>query len=479
MKFCDKLANLRKKNNMSQEQLADKLGVSRQAVSKWESGSSVPDMDKIMSLCKILNCSLDDLVDDGATGNSRKVDTKISWNQYYQEILDFITKTLNMFWSMRLVEKVKCILEMIFVVLIIYAIWGIVGAIISSTFDNIILVLPDILYRTIYSIFSFAYRIFGVIVGFVLLIHIFKIRYLDYFITIEDEAVKTKKIEAPIDEKEQTKDPQERKFIEKKKNTIIIRDPKHTSYSFFGSLAKIVVLFIKGLLIFFALPCIFCFIGFVFITTGAIWFIKDGIFFLGVAVALIGCVLINYLILKMIYNFVLEQNIPFKKIFQIFMIGLVFSGVGTGISFCNYLTFEKDASKEKTVKTTKTIPMQDNIFFEFLDHDNVEWIEDETQEDIQLEITHNALNTPVINYYRIYHEEDVGSTLDIPKYINYQIYFGVDEDFIDQLNWMIEHIKEKKRIDVSQENLYQITITTTSENISKLKDNYQKIYYDL
>ena len=41
MKFCDKLANLRKKNNMSQEQLADKLGVSRQAVSKWESETSL------------------------------------------------------------------------------------------------------------------------------------------------------------------------------------------------------------------------------------------------------------------------------------------------------------------------------------------------------------------------------------------------------------------------------------------------------
>ena len=49
---------MRKKNNMSQEQLADRLNVSRQAVSKWESGNSVPDMTKIMELCKILNCSL-------------------------------------------------------------------------------------------------------------------------------------------------------------------------------------------------------------------------------------------------------------------------------------------------------------------------------------------------------------------------------------------------------------------------------------
>ena len=80
MKFCEKLVKLRKNNNMSQEQLADRLGVSRQAVSKWESGISMPDMEKIMQLCKILNCSLDDLVDDVACGNkdNRNVDQKIN-----------------------------------------------------------------------------------------------------------------------------------------------------------------------------------------------------------------------------------------------------------------------------------------------------------------------------------------------------------------------------------------------------------------
>ena len=48
MRFCEKLAVKRKQNNLSQEQFADTLGVSRQAVSKWESGTSYPDMDKII-----------------------------------------------------------------------------------------------------------------------------------------------------------------------------------------------------------------------------------------------------------------------------------------------------------------------------------------------------------------------------------------------------------------------------------------------
>ena len=64
MKFCEKLAKQRKNNNLSQEQLAEMLSVSRQAVSKWENGSSYPDMDKIISISKILNCTLEDLLDD-------------------------------------------------------------------------------------------------------------------------------------------------------------------------------------------------------------------------------------------------------------------------------------------------------------------------------------------------------------------------------------------------------------------------------
>ena len=122
MKFYEKLVILRKKNNLSQEQLADKLGVSRQAVSKWESASSVPDMEKMMQLCKILNCTLEELVDDGVGGRNpeKTSDGKLNFKEYYQEFLDFITKTFNMFWSMRLVEKVKCILEMLFITFILY-----------------------------------------------------------------------------------------------------------------------------------------------------------------------------------------------------------------------------------------------------------------------------------------------------------------------------------------------------------------------
>lgn len=64
MDFGEKLQNLRKENGLSQEQLAEKLNVSRQAVSKWESGA-LPDVDNIVKISSFFDCSLDYLLGNG------------------------------------------------------------------------------------------------------------------------------------------------------------------------------------------------------------------------------------------------------------------------------------------------------------------------------------------------------------------------------------------------------------------------------
>ena len=60
--FCDNLIQLRKINSMSQEELAGQLGISRQTLSKWETGESVPDIEKCSLLADIFNVTLDQLV---------------------------------------------------------------------------------------------------------------------------------------------------------------------------------------------------------------------------------------------------------------------------------------------------------------------------------------------------------------------------------------------------------------------------------
>lgn len=64
MNFSDNLIKLRKGKGWSQEELADKLGLSRQAISKWEVGTSKPDIDNVIKISKLFEISIDELVNN-------------------------------------------------------------------------------------------------------------------------------------------------------------------------------------------------------------------------------------------------------------------------------------------------------------------------------------------------------------------------------------------------------------------------------
>ncbi len=75
MQFSDNLQNLRKQHNISQEQLAEQINVSRQSISKWESGDSYPETEKLIALCNVFGCKLDDLVRGEIQSNSANTST--------------------------------------------------------------------------------------------------------------------------------------------------------------------------------------------------------------------------------------------------------------------------------------------------------------------------------------------------------------------------------------------------------------------
>jgi transcriptional regulator with XRE-family HTH domain len=66
MSFGENLKNVRKQRDITQEELAETLGVSRQAISKWESDNGYPETEKLLLLSKILNISLDYLMNDAS-----------------------------------------------------------------------------------------------------------------------------------------------------------------------------------------------------------------------------------------------------------------------------------------------------------------------------------------------------------------------------------------------------------------------------
>lgn len=78
MEIGNKLNQLRKLSGMTQEQLAEKINVSRQTISKWESDSTSPDLESIVKISRIFHVSLDDLLREAETGVTNKTNEQIT-----------------------------------------------------------------------------------------------------------------------------------------------------------------------------------------------------------------------------------------------------------------------------------------------------------------------------------------------------------------------------------------------------------------
>ena len=94
MIFADKLITLRKKAGWSQEELAEKLNVTRQSVSKWEGAQSVPDIDKILQLSRLFGVTTDYLLkDDAAEPEYTEDDTSPLPRVTLAQANDYLAKT--------------------------------------------------------------------------------------------------------------------------------------------------------------------------------------------------------------------------------------------------------------------------------------------------------------------------------------------------------------------------------------------------
>ena len=78
MEIGNKINQLRKLSGMTQEQLAEKLNVSRQTISKWDSDSTFPDLESIVKISRIFYVSLDDLLKEGEAKVENKTDEQIT-----------------------------------------------------------------------------------------------------------------------------------------------------------------------------------------------------------------------------------------------------------------------------------------------------------------------------------------------------------------------------------------------------------------
>lgn len=112
MKFGENLKYLRKARKLSQEELAELVNVSRQSVSKWETGEAYPEMNNILELCKIFKCNIGELVNDSII-DVEKLDDEVKsrivkFKKDKQNKMKFLSKTISI---LSMVGKIACLIS--------------------------------------------------------------------------------------------------------------------------------------------------------------------------------------------------------------------------------------------------------------------------------------------------------------------------------------------------------------------------------
>ncbi len=462
MKFGDKLIQLRKKNGLSQEELAEKLGVSRQSVSKWESNNTYPETDKIVQICNLFDCSMDDLINDKVVDLDQTLrKNKNNFNEAMDSFLEFVTKTVEMFSSMTFLSGLKCIFELFLIGLALF----LSGKLICFLAAHIVANLFQFLnYQTVKQIENILMNILYLIwfIGsIIVMIHTFKIRYLNYFI-------KEKK-EIKEDEKGEREEKNEKK--EKNEPRIVIRDEKDKPFAFLKILSKIMIFCVKVVVSFMLLGITIATICIVI--TGAISaaLIPYNMIFLGSTLAIIGCLLFMTILLIIGIYFIIHKNVKWTAILIMFFSAILTLGIGAGIGFISLkdLTFIEE-SKLATEEKSLTVNYEDNMVIESgTGLSSIYYYHiDNTIPENQIKITKETYPKNELYYYN-HHMDQMNDIV---------IYTRFNGEYKEIIEDILKDLKEKKiYMDYGNYDTdYPITITANEKTINQLIENAKKLY---
>ena len=463
MKFCDKLQKIRRENNVTQEQLADKLNVSRQAVSKWESGTAYPDTEKLIQISKIFNTSLDELINESSeVKGASETNKKFNFNETFKAILDFINKTVNMFWAMTFGEKIKLLFELVILNLAVWAVAAISSDLILGIIRRIFMFLPSNVLNFVASIFDALLHALWLVLGCVIIFKVFKTRYLDYYIVVSDDSVTEKVVEEPIKE-----------LKEKKDYKVVIRDPEHSNFNLLKKIWNVFIFFLKVFCVCLAMPVVITFIVLMILFVISLFYLLYGLFFDGISLALLGMIAFTLLVLWFIYNLVFNQKNAYQRMFIVFIISISLIGIGSGVSVASLRNFEiVNDTLEMTKEETVTISMKENLIVPvIMETDQDKIVIDDGYEDIKIEA--NSIENFRIDTYVYYHYDNEDNMYKVVD-----IYAGYDG--VKSFNKVLSDFKDKKIntyvLQNDSENYTINKIYISSENLNKVKENYEKAH---
>lgn len=460
MKFGDKLIKLRKQHGLSQEELAEKLNVSRQSVSKWESNNTYPETDKIVQICNIFDCTMDDLINDKISEiEKRESLAKKKYQIIVDSFLDFIVKTVNLFTSMKFLDIIKCLFELGMIAIILM----IAEVILDATFSFIMRNLFDFIHGDMrYYIQNFSTGIIFLIwfiISIIIIIHVFKIRYLDYY---DDYMQKSPQNSKTISLKETKKED----F--RKREKVIIRDDKDTTLAFLTILSKIVVGIVKIFAIFFLVIGIFILFGLVvsLILTLSLVIYSD--LFKGISLGLFGLIALGSIIIYLLGSFILKKKIAVKTTIICSILAFLITSIATGITILSFkdIEFQTSSSFVNKQKYIENIPYTDKMYINNHYDDEVKYLIDNTKGNM-IEIS--AYYDEAFNTIKL--KQDDYFEMNSYNLHNYQ-----NTKLKDIYKRFIKDLNNNVITDYMALNITDFTVTASEEVINKLLDNYGKVY---
>ena len=458
MKFGDKLIELRKKNGYSQEELAEKLGVSRQSVSKWESNNTYPETDKIVQIANLFDCSMDDLINDKitdveSTQRKNRNNVKKIWNSF----LDFITTTIDMFSKMKFIEGLKCIIVMLLLLLILHIFGNIICKGVASVIANIFSFISNDFVSVFREILKNIFFLVWYIISAIIIIHAFKIKYLNNY-------TKTIKV-VEKEDKSSVKD-------EKVKEEVIVKNENEKPFEFLEVLAQIIIIFIKIMAGFIVLGTICSSIGLVIATVITIAGIPTNILFLWITLTLLAAAVVSIEIIILLIKFIFNKKVNVPLSIIVFISCVVLSGLSIGMTVLQIRNIKLIEDNSVFNITTKEIELeyQENLVVKSngLGVDNqYKYIIDNSIEENKIIVSRDIDE----NYFKLYtrnqemdhlplivvHEE----TNDVPQMI-FKLY--------------IENLKKNKLVTFNGYGNDPLVIKANESTISKLISNMKLLY---
>ena len=461
MKFGDKLIELRKKNGYSQEELAEKLGVSRQSVSKWESNNTYPETDKIIQIANLFDCSMDDLINDKITDVESSLRKNKNIYNIWDSLLEFITKTINMFSHMKFSEGFKCIIEMLIVGFLLTLLGKFICGVSSTIIANIFSFIGPKFTSTLQGILDGIFNLIWFIVTIITVIYTFKIRYLNEY---ETETIK-------INEEKKAKGEEVEEI--KKEEHKIIRKENEKPYEFLSVLSKMVIYFIKFIALCILMGVCGSTVGFTVSTVVMLYLVNVNILFLWIALFLISCTVISIQFIILIICFVFNKKFNILRNAIVFICAIILFGVSIGLSAITIKDMDYVGNDSIFNMEVKEIYLEykDNLLIDsYHRSDNVneeKYVIDNSIPDNQITVSKNIAS----EYFKL---EQIEKTIDNMPVIKVQEEtFGGFRKFYDLYT---EGLKNNKIYTFEDYGNDPITIKANETTINNLINNIKKVY---